>query len=129
MRKLLLLIAISIFLFCSGCFEEKQSWADENGLPKAVLLTTSKACHCTLARCKEAEALLNNVFKSYEGKIEFRKIDYSFNPQEVETMAREYKVFMLPAVLFFGKNGEFKGKLDYQLTEENINKKLKEIEL
>lgn len=129
MRKLLLLIAISIFLFCSGYFEKKQSWADENELPKVVLLTTSKACHCTLVRCKEAEALVNNVFKSYGGKIEFKEIDYIFNPREVETMAKEYKVFMLPAVLFFSKNGEFKGKLDYQLTEENINKKLKEIEL
>ncbi|MDD2889828.1 MAG: hypothetical protein PHE49_04205 [bacterium] len=96
----------------------------KTGLPKIVLITTSEGCDCTLANCSAGEKTITGYVSQFKDKVIFEKLDYTKDQDPVAKLADKYGITTIPALLFFDKQGNFKGKLETSWDEKAIKEKL-----
>ncbi len=92
--------------------------------PKLMLITTSKACDCTLKRCQQGELTTGEVVRQFSGKVDYEMIDYAKETEKVNTLAKRYKLKFLPTLLFFGNDGELKSRIEGLVDKTKIEEEL-----
>jgi hypothetical protein len=93
-------------------------------LSRLVLITTTKACECTMKRCKGAEAALEKDLKEMPGLPALEKINMAEEPEKARELAMKHQAAMLPVVLLLDGKDELIVKLEGEFTEEDLAKAL-----
>jgi thiol:disulfide interchange protein len=92
-------------------------------LARVVLVTTSKACDCTLERCRAGEELVQQVFaKARPGLLQ--RLDYAVNKNQAKEYIKKYHLFTLPALLFLDDQGNLLWSAVGELAGQPLAEKL-----
>ena len=99
----------------------------KSGKPTLAFFYYSVACSCTAARCAIAESAIDSIpeLKSANDSINFVKID-AYREEAAEKM---FKVPIIPAVVFFDKNGVELNRLEWGTNVEAIKTLIKHPEI
>ncbi len=100
------------------------SQADQRQLAQVVYITLSKACSCTLELCQAGNIIVGNVF-SGERKGLLKRIDYSTDKEAARVYIKPYGITQAPAILFLDKQGKLLWMALGELSEKDIQEKLR----
>ena len=100
------------------------SQADQRQLAQVVYITLSKACSCTLELCQAGNIIVGNVF-SGERKGLLKRIDYSTDKEAARVYIKQYGITQAPAILFLDKQGKLLWMALGELSEKDIQEKLR----
>jgi hypothetical protein len=100
------------------------SQANQRQLAQVVYITLSKACSCTLELCQAGNIIVGNVF-SGERKGLLKRIDYSTDKEAARVYIKQYGITQAPAILFLDKQGKLLWMALGELSEKDIQEKLR----
>ncbi len=100
------------------------SQAGQRQLAQVVYITLSKACSCTLVRCQAGDIIVGNFF-SGERKGLLKRIDYSTDKEAARVYVKEYGITQAPALLFLDTQGKLLWMSMGELSEKDIQEKLR----
>ena len=100
------------------------SQADQRQLGQVVYITLSKACSCTLELCQAGDIIVGNVFAG-ERKQLLKRLDYSTDKEAARVYLKEYGITRAPALLFLDKQGKLLWMATGELSEKDIQEKLR----
>ena len=100
------------------------SQADQRQLAQVVYITLSKACSCTLELCQAGNIIVGNVF-SGEKKGLLKRIDYSTDKEAARVYIKQYGITQAPAILFLDTQGKLLWMALGELSEKDIQEKLR----
>jgi hypothetical protein len=92
-------------------------------LARVVLVTTSKACSCTLERCQAGEELFQQVFAGARPGL-VQRLDYSQDKEKAKEYIKKYHLIALPAVLFLDGQGNLLWSAVGELVGQPLAEKL-----
>ncbi len=93
-----------------------------------IFVSNSHACHCTLEKCNYIEEQLKSIIlenKDYQNTIEINEIDYGKDPDKVEKLFKEYKLWFIPSVILKDKTGKIYYKSSYDFDEITFRDNIK----
>ncbi|MDP2046538.1 MAG: hypothetical protein Q8L00_10035 [Deltaproteobacteria bacterium] len=100
------------------------SRAEQRQLAQVVYITLSKACSCTLVLCQAGDIIVGNVF-SGERKGLLKRIDYSTDKEAARVYLKQYGITQAPAILFLDTQGKLLWMALGELSEKDIQEKLR----
>jgi len=92
-------------------------------LARAVLITTSKACACTLKRCQAADAVMAQVFSGARQRL-LSRIDMATDKDAASSCIQNYRVMVLPSLLLLDAQGKLLWSAQGEMNREDITKQL-----
>ena len=95
--------------------------AESGSLVRIVFITTSRACACTLTRCKNAESSLQKAMTKHPKAPKLERLDYAREPERVRKLISKYTAMMLPIIYFIDQDGNLLDGLEGDFYEEDIN--------
>lgn len=78
--------------------------ADQSRVSQVVYITLSKACGCSAQRVKDADVVVGQVFAGPRQAL-LKRIDYSTDREAAVPYIGEYRLILLPALLFLDSQG------------------------
>ena len=120
-RKTVLLFGLLLVLAISNV---TVSQANQRQLAQVVYITLSKACSCTLELCQAGNIIVDNVFKG-ERKGLLKRIDYSTDKEAARVYIKQYGITQAPAILFLDTQGKLLWMALGELSEKDIQEKLR----
>jgi len=120
-RKSVLLFGLLLALAISNV---TVSQADQRQLAQVVYITLSKACSCTLELCQAGNIIVGNVFNG-ERKGLLKRIDYSTDKEAARVYIKQYGITQAPAILFLDTQGKLLWMVLGELSEKDIQEKLR----
>ena len=120
-RKTVLLFGLLLALAISNV---TVSQANQRQLAQVVYITLSKACSCTLELCQAGNIIVGNVF-SGERKGLLKRIDYSTDKEAARVYIKQYGITQAPAILFLDTQGKLLWMALGELSEKDIQEKLR----
>lgn len=95
-------------------------------LTRIVLITTGKACNCTMTRCKKGEEALKTAMAKHPDAPNVERIDFALDTEKANRLVDKYKAMMLP-IIFFLDDGEtllskFEGDFDWTEIDRELSK-------
>jgi hypothetical protein len=120
-RKTVLLFGLLLALAISNV---RVSQAEQRQLAQVVYITLSKACSCTLELCQAGNIIVDNVFKG-ERKGLLKRIDYSTDKEAARVYIKQYGITQAPAILFLDTQGKLLWMALGELSEKDIQEKLR----
>ena len=120
-RKTALLFGLLLALAVSNV---TVSQADQRQLAQVVYITLSKACSCTLELCQAGDIIVGNVFTG-ERKRLLKRLDYSTDKEAARVYIKEYGITQAPALLFLDTQGKLLWMALGELSEKDIQEKLR----
>lgn len=121
MRKSKVMIFLLLALTTSNV---TVSHAEQRQLGQVVYITVSKACGCMLELCQAGEIIVGNVF-SGERKRLLKRIDYSTEKEAARVYLKQYGIIQAPALLFLDTQGKLLWMAVGELSENDIQEKLR----
>jgi hypothetical protein len=100
------------------------SQANQRQLAQVVYITLSKACSCTLVLCQAGDIIVGNVF-SGERKGLLKRLDYSTDKEAARVYIKQYGITQAPAILFLDTQGKLLWMALGELSEKDIQEKLR----
>ena len=92
---------------------------------RVVLVTASKACKCTMKRCKSGETVLETALKKFPEAPALERIDYAKEPDKAKALAQKYKMALfLPMILLLDGNADLVDVLQGELNETDVGEAL-----
>jgi hypothetical protein len=120
-RKTVLLFAGLLLLVGSNVMV---SQAEPRQLGQVVYITLSKACSCTLERCQAGDIIIGNVFTGSKKEL-LKRLDYSTEKEATKVYLKQYGITQAPALLFLDTQGKLLWMALGELSEEEIQGKLR----
>jgi hypothetical protein len=120
-RKTALLFGLLLALAISNVAASR---ADQRQLAQVVYITLSKACSCTLVLCQAGDIIVGNVF-SGERKGLLKHLDYSTEKEAAKVYIKQYGITQAPALLFLDTQGKLLWMALGELSEKDIQEKLR----
>ena len=105
--------------------EVSRSYADQSKLAQAIYITVSKACGCTLDRCRAGDWVVERVFVG-DKKALLKRLDYATEKDAAREYITKYRLAMPPSLLFLDKDGNLLWRADGELDQDQVAEKLKE---
>jgi hypothetical protein len=99
--------------------------APQSKLARAVYITTSKACACTLKRCQAGDAVVARVFSGARQRL-LSRVDMATDKDAASSYIQNYQVFALPALLMFDGQGKLLWSAQGELDKDEVAFKLGE---
>jgi len=96
----------------------------ESKLAQVVYITMSKACSCTLERCQAGDIMVGNVFNGGRQGL-LKRLDYSTDKEAAKDYIKKYRVTQTPALLFLDTQGKLLWMALGELSEKDIQEKLR----
>ncbi|RKZ30989.1 hypothetical protein DRQ33_07410, partial [bacterium] len=94
------------------------------GKPVLCLFHTSKACRCTMKKCKAALATCDSIAYSLPDDVIYFKVDIALH----KSAAKTHKIMAAPTIVFFDKNRLETSRLQsWQIKREAIEQGVMEI--
>ena len=100
------------------------SQADQRQLGQVVYITLSKACSCTLELCQAGDIIVGNVFTGKRKQL-LKRLDYFTDKEAARVYLKEYGITRAPALLFLDKQGKLLWMASGELSEKDIQEKLR----
>ena len=75
--------------------------------------------------CRQMKPVIEELAKEEKGKIIFLDLKIDDN----RDLAKQYKINLIPTVLFYDRQGKFKGKEVGYMSKEELLKKVQELKL
>jgi len=91
-------------------------------LAQVIYITQSKDCGCTEKRYRAADAAVDTVFAGPRRQL-VKRIDYSVDRQAAVPYIGEYRLNMLPALLFLDAQDHLLWSALGVITEEDVQEK------
>jgi hypothetical protein len=114
----------SVLLLALAISNVTVSRADQRQLAQVVYITLSKACSCTLVLCQAGDIIVGNVFTGARKEI-FKRIDYSTDKEAARVYLKQYGITQVPALLFLDTQGKLLWMGLGELSENEIQEKLR----
>jgi hypothetical protein len=105
--------------------EVSRSYAEQSKLAQVIYITVSKACGCTLDRCRAGDWVVERVFVG-EKKALLKRLDYATEKDAAREYITKYRLAMPPSLLFLDKDGNLLWRADGELDQDLVAEKLKE---
>jgi hypothetical protein len=102
-----------------------QSCAEQSNLAQVIYITVSKACGCTLDRCKAGDWVVEKVFVGDKQGL-LKRIDFSTERDIAKEYISKYRLAMPPSLLFLDKDGNLLWRADGELDLDQVTEKVKE---
>jgi len=115
-RKSGLVSALLLVLAISNVMVSR---AEQRQLGQVVYITMSKACGC-----QAGEIIVGNVF-SGERKSLLKRIDYSTEKEAARVYLKQYGITQAPALLFLDTQGKLLWMAVGEMSENDIQEKLR----
>jgi hypothetical protein len=90
---------------------------------RAVYITTTKACACTLKRCQAGDALVAQLFKGSRQRL-LSRVDMAGDKDAAESYIQNYRVVVLPSLLLLDAQGKLLWSAQGEMNREEITKQL-----
>ena len=119
------LLCIMMLTFALNTAEVSRSYADQSKLAQVIYITVSKACGCTLDRCRAGDWVVEKVFVG-EKKALLKRLDYATEKDAAREYITKYRLAMPPSLLFLDKDGNLLWRADGELDQDLVAEKLKE---
>ena len=100
------------------------SQAEQRQLAQVVYITMSKACSCTLERCQAGDIIVGNVFNGAKQNL-LKRVDYSTDKEAAKVYIKKYRVTQAPALLFLDTQSKLLWMALGELSEKEIQEKLR----
>jgi hypothetical protein len=100
------------------------SLAEPRQLGQVIYITLSKACSCTLILCQAGDIIIGNVFAGPRQEL-LKRIDYSTDKAGARVYLKQYGIAQAPALLFLDKQGKLLWLAMGELSENEIQEKLR----
>jgi len=100
------------------------SQAEPRQLGQVVYITLSKACSCTLVLCQAGDIIVGNVFTGPRKEL-LNRIDYSTDKEAARVYLKQYGITRAPALLFLDTQGKLLWMTMGELSEKEIQEKLR----
>jgi hypothetical protein len=120
-RKSVFVFAVTLALVSNNV---TISQAEPRQLGQVVYITLSKACGCMLELCQAGEIIVGNVFTG-EKKDLLKRVDYSTDKEAARVYLQQYGITQAPALLFLYTQGKLLWMAVGELSENDIQKKLR----
>jgi len=120
-RKTVLLFAVLLLL---GGNNVTISQAEPRQLGQVVYITLTKACSCTLVLCQAGDVIVGNVFTGARKQL-LKRIDYSTDKEAARVYLKQYGITQAPALLFLDTQGKLLWMAMGELSEKDIQDKLR----
>jgi hypothetical protein len=120
-RKSVFVFAVTLALVSNNV---TISQAEPRQLGQVVYITLSKACGCMLELCQAGEIIVGNVFTG-EKKDLLKRVDYSTDKEAARVYLQQYGITQAPALLFLYAQGKLLWMAVGELSENDIQKKLR----
>jgi hypothetical protein len=78
--------------------------ADQGKVSQVVYITMSQACGCSAQRVKDADVEVGQIFTGPRQAL-LKRIDYSTDREAAVPYIGEYRLILLPALLFLDSQG------------------------
>ncbi len=117
-------VLVFVLLLALAVSNATVSWADQRQLGQVVYITLSKACSCTLELCQAGDIIVGNVFTG-ERKLLLKRLDYSTDKEAARAYLKEYGITRAPALLFLDTQGKLLWMVMGELSEKDIQEKLR----
>jgi len=136
--SIIALFIMTVSLFIPACAEEtsesavKQNTETYETLGDALkssksvlcLFHTSKACRCTMKKCKATLTLCSGIADSLPDDVIYFEVDIALS----KTTAKTHKIMAAPTIVLFDRNGVEVSRLQsWQINQEAINKQVMEM--
>lgn len=95
-------------------------------LARAVYITASKACACTLKRCQAADAVVAQVFSGARQRL-LSRLDMARDKDAASSYLQSYRVFMVPALLMLDAQGKLLWSAQGEMDREEITRQLSQL--
>jgi len=100
------------------------SQAEQRQLGQVVYITLSKACSCTLVLCQAGDIIVGNVFTGARKEF-LKRLDYSTDKEAARVYLKQYGITQAPAILFLDTQGKLLWMALGELSEKEIQEKLR----
>ncbi|MGB8992040.1 MAG: hypothetical protein WCD80_08305 [Desulfobaccales bacterium] len=100
------------------------SHAEQHHLAQVVYITMSKACSCTLVLCQAGDIIVGNVFTGARKEL-LKRLDYSTDKEAARVYLKQYHITQAPALLFLDTQGKLLWMVLGELSEKEIQEKLR----
>lgn len=97
--------------------------APQPKLTRAVYVTTTKACACTLKRCQAADAVVAQVFSGARQRL-LSRVDMAGDKDAAESYIQKYRVVVLPSLLLLDAQGKLLWSAQGEMNREEITRQL-----
>jgi hypothetical protein len=95
----------------------------QSRLARAVYITTTKGCDCTLKRCQAADAVVARVFSGARQRL-LTRLDTAGDKDAAEGYIRNYRVVVLPSLLLLDAQGKLLWSAQGEMNREEITRQL-----
>ena len=137
LSKHVFLISLFGFLFLliiSGCTNSTSAKNNESGsqavtpasLTHIIFITTSKGCECTMTRCKNGEAALNEAIAKLAKAPPLERVDYAKDPKRVRELIGKYPASLLPIIYFLDSNQNLLWKVEGYFDRAEVSRALQQ---
>lgn len=93
-----------------------------SGSPE-VIKFASPMCY----ECQELEKVFDEVFPSFENKVNLRKIDVTQNDTETKAMIKKHNVKLVPTTIFKNTDGSITHRTEGSMPAKTLENYLREI--
>jgi hypothetical protein len=95
----------------------------QSRLARAVYITTTKGCDCTLKRCQTADAVVAQVFSGSRQRL-LSRVDMAGDKDAAASYIQKYHVVVLPSLLLLDAQGKLLWSAQGEMNREDITKQL-----
>ena len=100
--------------------------ADQNRVSQVVYITMSQACGCSAQRVKDADVVVGQVFAGPRQAL-LKRIDYSTDREAAVPYIGEYRLILLPALLFLDSQGHLLWSAIGEVKQAEVAQKLDQL--
>ncbi|MFI5329857.1 MAG: hypothetical protein ACHQ2F_02300 [Desulfobaccales bacterium] len=100
--------------------------ADQGKVSQVVYITMSKACGCSAQRVKDADVVVGQIFTGPRQAL-LKRIDYSTDREAAVPYIGEYRLILLPALLFLDSQGHLLWSAIGDVKQPEVAQKLDQI--
>lgn len=126
MKYLAAILVGTLILALAPGYREAVQAEGKGALARAVYITASKACACTLKRCQAADAVVAQVFSGARQRF-LSRIDMATDEDAARPYIQKYRVFALPALLMLDTQGKLLWSAQGELDRDEVAFKLGEL--
>jgi hypothetical protein len=95
----------------------------QSRLARAVYITTTKGCDCTLKRCQAGDAVVAQVFSGARQRL-LSRVDMAGDKDAAAGYIQNYRVVVLPSLLLLDAQGKLLWSAQGEMNREEITRQL-----
>lgn len=100
----------------------EQTAIAKNDLPQVIVFSTPMC-----GECRKMAPIIDEIKKNYSGKVNIIKINAVDNKPETNKLVSKHKVYLVPTMLYFTKDGKVVNRTEGSMTYEEFEEFIKDL--